>query len=75
MKTSKRERKVSEKTREIIDRRKSALLELSKGEKESASHPPTNDGSEENIKDATEKVFDRWNKVFTELAKRNEADK
>lgn len=61
MKNTKRERIVSEKTREIIDRRKSALLKLGKDDEE--------------IQRASEKVFDRWDEAFTELSKPNKTDK
>lgn len=66
MPKNKRGRKVRETTQIIIDRRKSALLELGKGVDESVS--PNDDEKAQKIKNATGEVFDRWNEVFTKLA-------
>ncbi len=64
-----RKRKVLQQSQKIIDRRKSALLELGKGVDESISLASDEKAKAEKIKNATEKVFDRWDKVFVELAK------
>jgi hypothetical protein len=67
MRKNKRQRKDLETTQKIIDRRKSALLELGKGADNSVS--PNDDEKAKKIKNATDKVFDRWDEVFTKLAK------